>query len=287
MNFEEKCIVCGHKSDENNIVTVNVDNVKYRVALCDDEDLTLKQIKKLVSDKLSKLNKLLEELGDFGYSIDDLKSGISVVNSSKDQQQPEEEPDSQPKPEKSQGIVLTNEQGKVVAEKKAGKQVRIANPKSVPKVRLNNLNTKGLSPSKQLEVDESFDPVEAVSGEIRKSKKKGEDVEFIPETKEVEMQTVRGRGGQPMRIPKTIKHNIGSTVINVVDTGGDKTIQDRFKEFAKHTKESGIEGHIYGRDGMDTADCTMCSGSGIARAGGQCKKCGGTGILERGWNKGG
>ena len=89
---------------------------------------------------------------------------------------------------------------------------------------------------------------------------------------------VRGRGGQPMRIPRVIKHTIGgNTVINVVDTGGDKLIQDRFR---------GLRDVIYnyGEKGYDVQNCTLCGGSGVAAAtGGTCPKCQGVGFLNKGW----
>jgi hypothetical protein len=289
MKFDNKCICCGSSSNLDTILTVTVDDVKYQVTVCDEhaEDITPKQVKEKVREKINEYNQLVDKMKEFGMDVTESSPGGIMV--AEDSTKSSETEESEEKPSKKRKILLANTDGEVVADKEAGKQPRVIKKKVLPKVR----SVSGALASKSgnrmsIEARESVDAAAAVESEIIAAKKKGKGKETVevevPVTEDIEYQTVPGRGGRPMRIPKRIKHNQGSTKVAIVNTGGDRTIQDRFREMADISKRTGMEGHIYGRDGYDTVPCNMCDGSGIAKATGEeCPKCKGVGQLNRGW----
>lgn len=290
VRFDDKCIKCGATSELDTMLTVSLDEGKFNVAVCDkhSEDITPKEAKTLVKQKLDELNKLLKELSGFGYDVNSL--GKIAVATQKDPSPAEPAPAVEEQ-EKPTGLVIANAKGEIIGEKQVGKGLKIKkNTKMLSKVKSIGGAASGAGGAVNLEMRQSLNADDSVDRAIVKAKESGaisKDAEVIrPVTEEVEMQVVRGRGGVPMQIPAKIKHNIGTTRVSVVDTGGDQMLQNRFRQFADHTKRSGGEGHIYGRDGMDVSDCPMCEGTGTARVGGgKCPKCDGVGLLERGWNR--
>lgn len=289
MKFDNKCICCGSDSNLDTVLTVTVDDVKYQVAICDEhaEDITPKQVKEKVRAKIDEYNQLVEKMKEFGMDVTESSPGGLVV--AKDTTKPEveeEEPQEEKQGPKKRKILLANAEGETVAEKETGKQPMVVKKKTLPKVRSVSGTLASEVGRMGVEARESLDAARAVESEVdaaNKGRKDEERVETLV-TEDIEYQTVPGRGGKPMRIPKKIKHNRGSTKVAIVDTGGDRTIQDRFREMADISMRTGMEGHIYGRDGYDTVPCAMCEGSGIAKATSEeCPKCKGVGQLNRGW----
>jgi hypothetical protein len=91
---------------------------------------------------------------------------------------------------------------------------------------------------------------------------------------EHEVQTINGRSSVPITIPKKIVGEDGVTQINIVDTGGDKALQQRFKEITNTTEQISFS------KGYKTHDCTFCNGTGISRINKQtCPKCNGKGMF--------
>ena len=92
------------------------------------------------------------------------------------------------------------------------------------------------------------------------------------------MEMMEGRGGQPIAIPKKRVDGTGTTRINIVNTGGDTALQERFKNAAM-SEDSDFR---HGYQGA-TRDCPICKGTGFAENAGEeisCPKCGGTGIIN-------
>lgn len=290
MKFDQKCIMCESPEDLNTTMSVKIENEKYDVAICDEhaDNATPKKIKEVVSSKLEELKSLMEKMKEFGLEVNMSGGGVAVA-----EKKPEESIDDAINEE-----IHGQEEQEVAKPKvsKAGtnKKIIVAKKKNIDekptrKPQVNrNIGTprslggpvKGIRNTVNLEQRQAIDAREAINSEVNEAKKKGEEV-VTPITEDIEYQVVAGRAGAPMTIPKKIKHNMGSTQIAVVDTGGDKTIQTRFKEMAENSKMDNA--HVYGRDGYDTYSCTMCEGSGIAKiGGGRCEKCKGIGLLNRG-----
>lgn len=265
MKFDKKCIKCDSASNLNTVLAVKVDGKNVRVVICDEhaDDTTPKQAKEIVKSKMERYNELVKEMKDYGIDVNKLsetKGGIIVAE--KPEPEPEPEPEVEDVPEKPRSRVL--------------KKARIGKVKSI------GGTAQGVAASVNVESRQSIDAEQAVMSEVAEAKRKGERV-TVPVTEDVEFQTVSGRQGQPMNIPRKIKHNDGNTQIAVVDTGGDRTIQNRFKALAEDSKNRDSS-HHFGKQGYDVQECTLCRGTGIARiGGGPCKKCKGMGFLNKGW----
>ncbi|MEM3000674.1 MAG: hypothetical protein QXP41_00580 [Candidatus Nitrosocaldus sp.] len=98
-----------------------------------------------------------------------------------------------------------------------------------------------------------------------------------PKERVEEAQIVPGRGGVPISIPKKVVGDAGVTDIMIVDTGGDRVIQNIFRDIARNSVNN------YGpdfRSGYIVRDCTLCSGTGISRISKDaCPKCKGAGTI--------
>lgn len=101
-----------------------------------------------------------------------------------------------------------------------------------------------------------------------------------PQIIDHEEQVITGRGGVPVPIPKKIVSSAGTTEVAVVDTGGDKALQQRFKNLSD-TRESHDFSKGYTKEAASSArPCTFCRGTGIAKIGKQaCPKCKGSGLV--------
>jgi hypothetical protein len=267
MKFDNKCIRCGTEENIDTVITVTVNDVKYKVALCEEhaEDTTPKQVKVLVNEKLEKLKKLMEELKEYGMDVDDM-NGIAVAKKAKKKAEKVEETEEEEGEEE--------EEEETIIKKTSKDKARIIKKGYIPKVKSisGNVDGQNIPGASSLNTKET----------AQRAIPAGEKAE-VPITEDVEYQVVPGRCGVPMRIPKRIKHNQGSTKVSVVDTGGDQMIQTRFKEFARSTMND-ERSHIYGRDGYDTTECALCAGTGLNRVnGGKCKKCNGIGLINRGF----
>lgn len=268
MKFDNKCIKCGTTENLDTILTVTVDDVKYSVAICEEhsEDTTPKQVKALVSAKIEKLKMIMEELKEFGMEVGET-NGIAVAKKA-------------PEVAKKAPEVAKDEEKVVEATEEVyeKKESMVIKKGGLPKVRSISANVDGQS----IQGGTSINTRELVKREVESIK---DEKVTVPVTESIEYQTVPGRQGVPMRIPKRIKHNQGSTNVTVVDTGGDRVIQSRFKEMARATMdEKNSSTHIYGRDGYDTTECPLCGGTGENRVnGGKCVKCNGIGLLNKGF----
>lgn len=272
MKLDKVCINCGSSSNLNISITMDIDGQQYKTVVCDKhESMTLIEVRQKIEDKLNKYKQLLAQMEEFGLSVDDGKD-LTIVKNSKEEVTEEQQP--RPKPEPKQNIVIANEDGEVVSEK-TDKGVRVKKKRIVPKVKIRNVSNQsgmGIKSGQSLDVDRQ------VREEMSKCDPKDRNSIEAPMTEDVEFQTVQGRAGQPMQIPKKIKHNKGSTTINLVNSGGDAALQRRFKHMAEVSKSE--EGKSYGQNGYDYKECTACDGTGHNKlAKGSCPKCGGTGMI--------
>lgn len=278
MQLNNRCLRCGSTSNLNTIMTVAVDGLKHEVALCSEhEDTNPKQAREMVSAKITEFEDLKKRLAEYGMDANatPTSGGIVIVE--------------QPKPKAPE---QTNEKKPLieVAYRKPNKEVEVGAPVSDnDTIKGKAWKTKGFGgvargavAQVQIEARQSVDVEAAMEKEFTEAKRKGkiEKDAIMPRmaSRVDKVQTVRGRGGQPMMIPKVIKHSAGgNTVINVVDTGGDRTLQDRFRAVADPV-------HRY-KDGYDVDNCNLCGGTGTSPVTEKdCPKCAGTGILNKGWN---
>jgi hypothetical protein len=279
MNLVNNCIVCGSAHDLNTKMVVSLNNENHEIVICDEhaEDMTPRQAKELVTNKISDLKKALDVLKQFGMSVgESTNSGIIIAKSEAiPQKAPNQSsgPEEQVKPAPKMNVAYSrdgNISGETSVVKVEQRRLNIPPPKSI-----------GGKATTEQQGDETVDIETHQPLDINQSK----DIQQNKLTSKIkEVQTVRGRGGAPITIPKSIRHSFGGeTNISIVDTGGDKTLQERFKTVAEQSK-SGDKFHMYGRDGYSVIECTLCKGTLKVKNKGEtmtCPKCKGAGILNR------
>lgn len=245
MKLDNKCIVCGSSLDLNTILNIVIDEVKYSVAICDkhSDDTTPKQVKELVLKRIDILNNLICGLKDFGINISDLGT-ISVA--AKD-----DKIDKKIDEQKSEPI--------------DNKSVKLVKKERIPTVRVISGNIEGHN----IKGNESIKTEDVINETINKLNKKL-DIKIVkPITEHIEEQVISAHGGK-MTIPKKIKHNIGTTLINVVPTS-DKMLQERFKRIANNSMRDEHESKMQ--------ECIKCNGTGVGANTKPCERCGGSGII--------
>jgi hypothetical protein len=84
-------------------------------------------------------------------------------------------------------------------------------------------------------------------------------------SKVLEAQTFKSNTRPPTTIPKKIVDQSGETTINIIDTGGDKALQETFKQ--EH-----ISTYLN--------DCSVCKGTGRVMNGNKCPRCNGIGMIR-------
>lgn len=99
----------------------------------------------------------------------------------------------------------------------------------------------------------------------------GYDTSDAPALIESEAQEVRGVGGVPVMIPKTLVSEGGTTEITVIAGMNNDDLQKRFKGIADG--DTKFKTQNYG-----LKDCNFCRGTGKAKiGGGNCPRCKGVG----------
>jgi len=278
-SLRETCIVCKTSKNLDTVMTVTVDDKKYEVSLCAEhaEETTPKQVKDKVRERITEIEEVLKKVKELGLT--DMLVGSApkiIIAETPKETTPEPQPDTQPdpQPESQPKVTIVKKQVEKPTEKSEAPQItrikRISKEKGLSKVKsVGGVAMSRAGTSANLESLESLD-ASAIASEI--AEEKGGSV---PQIKEIDYQVVAGRGGQAMRLPRNIKQTDGTTMIQMVDTGGDRTIQERFRELS-----AGNFSHK--KEGYDVMNCSLCRGSGFARTGQTCPKCGGTGLLNKG-----
>lgn len=279
-SLRETCIICKTAKNLDTVMTVTVDDKKYEVSLCSEhaEETTPKQVKDKVKERIIEIEEVLKKVKELGLTdmlVGSASKKIEVVETAKETEPtPEPEPRPEPEPEPQPKVTIVKKQAEKPAERSGPSQItrvkRISKEKGMSKVKsVGGVAMSKAGTSANLESFESLD-ASALASEI--AEEKGGSV---PQVKAIDYQVVAGRGGHAMRLPRNIKQTDGTTTIQMVDTGGDRTIQERFRELS-----AGNFSHK--KDGYDVMNCSLCRGAGLARTGQTCPKCGGTGLLNKG-----
>lgn len=253
----DQCIVCESTKNLNTEITIKLESgEKQRVLLCDQhEETSPKEARKYIAKRSKQLDEFMEQAKALGYEI---KEGNILVPVKKESIQEEHQEPQTPKPEpkKKSKKQDENDENEVVLD-------------HIPMVDTGAVRGKNIQTHQSLNIDNFMRDVVA--------KEEKENISLKPKTDKVVMQTVSGRGGIPMNIPKEISGNIGNTIVKIVNSGGDRALQDRFKEDADRSKVDGAKIS----SNYSVKDCSVCNGTGIARMGGkECPKCAGTGLLN-------
>lgn len=281
MDLSKKCLVCGLSVAEKLTTTMDIDG--HKIALCDThaEDTPPKAIKvhlqrkleeiKTLRSRLEEAENIKKQLADeLGVAITDTSEGGILIASPKPEY--EEEPVQDPAPA-PQAPTIPKASPKSPPPKTVKKSVDL--PKAaIPNVQLDASagSLAGAMPRPALNIDAT------VQGAILEARKRGNEINpaSIPKRLSVEPQTVKGRLGQDMTIAKTIRDTTGETTIEIVDTGGDRELQQRAKAL---DVKAGGQSHFFS-SGYRIKGCNMCGGTGTNKITKQkCPKCKGAGQL--------
>lgn len=288
-DLSQRCIFSGGTENLNTIMEITLDGEKYKVAISDEfeDEASPGVIKKKIPERLEELEKRKSEMA---AKLEEFRSlaaelGFDLVKKTDSNlmlaEEKSEAPQQDRKPAPPNLDALAN-----APETKIGDSTF----KIQKNARTQNDKDEGLTPE-EIEAareaakrkSEAFQnaprptPGEAASyakhhlpEKITVQTPEGLKEVSKPEVFAKKMQTIKGRGGVPTAIPRSLQGRDGETTIFVIDTGGDKTIQARAKQLGA-MRESG--------DGTDYSQvCRPCQGTGV-HAKRKCHTCSGTGFI--------
>lgn len=241
-------------------MTIKHDESRYQVAICEIHELnaTPQEVRKLVSKKISDYEEFTAKAKELGFDIVPSSGQIQTIEKLSQPAQPAQ-PTQQP------------------ADKQPsdGKPNR---PRLTVQKKSNRAASRELSPeeaeaARQKMQDQSYPDTKErarVEQHSQYDKKEG-----APQNFSQEMQVVAGRGGAPVTVPKRIIGEAGTTDIRVINTGGDRELQRRFKNMAEGTLQDKHPGF---KDSYEAKSCSTCDGAGnVDRK--ECPRCNGAGII--------
>lgn len=281
-DLSRSCIFDGNTDNLNTTMEVALDGERYKVAVCEgcEDEASPGAIKKLIPNRLIEIEHEKAEMRSKMEMFKELaeEMGFVLVKKEDLDQAKDSTPTHKPRPADPNAL----------ADK--------------PTVQMGNANFKIQKNTRQDQAEEGMSSEEAVAAmeaakraahysqgsesaapgdaatfighqipkQITINTKNGEQVYDRPQRGVQKMQTVKGAAGLPTAIPKNIQGADGETTITIVDTGGDKTIQERGRQLAQMRQ--------YGDGSSYSKPCRPCQGTGL-HARRQCKACGGVGII--------
>jgi len=247
--MSQNCIFSGSTENLNTTMVITIDDQKYKVAISDEcEDQAYPTaIKKIVAEKANERNQKLEQLKkiaeELGFGLIDPKANsqdLIVPERTPTTEQPQPQPP-QPQPQPPQ------------PQQTLENAPKIGSFRVQKNTREKTANNVGLGPEEAkaaLEVANRFSkgrPVHSptarqaprfnshqIPNQIQARDNYGNQVQVErPVNISKKVQVVKGRCGIPTVVPKNIISSDGQTIIettiNVVDTGGDKMLQNCYK----------------------------------------------------------
>lgn len=279
-DLSQKCIFSGFTDNLNTIMEVTLDGNQYKVAVSDEyeDEATPKSIRKLIPDRLAELDaeagdrlKKLEQLAalakELGVEIGAPSSSGLVL--AKETQQPQ-----QPQPVRQPAPADPNALKNAPTIQVGGEQFKMQ------KNTRTNMKGTGLSREETAAAFQAADrrartAPDAASPSSRDaprfnphsipasaSTKNGTILEK-PEVFAKQMQTIKGREGVPVTIPRVLEGSDGETVITIVDTGGDKMLRERTKVLDRLPDYSESCRPCGGTGIVNRVNCIHCNGVGI------------------------
>lgn len=215
-----------------------------------EDDASPKKVRELVEKKNTIIEEFERQAKELGYSLVPMGKG-GLVEATR------------PAPAPAAPTAPSTDGPKPMTVVKAKKIMPIAAPSVA----------KGQSGDLDLGAHQSYDTTQAIET------KKG--TVQAPTVTEHEEQVIMGRDGKPMVIPKKVVGEAGTTDITIVNTGGDKALQERLKQAvqASTMSKSACERALMA-GGYNAKECPLCKGCGITKINNQqCIKCGGTGTV--------
>jgi len=250
-----QCVFCS-KADNLTIsmqVTTSKGNQTAWVCGEHEDDASPKKVRELVEKKNSMIEEFEKQAKELGYALVPMGKGGQLVEAARA---------AAPVPTEAPAAEA-NIARPLAPTAKARKIMPIAAPTVA----------KSQSGDVDLGAHQSYDTTQAIET------KKG--TVQAPTITEHEEQVIMGRDGKPMVIPKKVVGDAGTTDITIVNTGGDKALQQRLKmlEQSSQVSKSACERALLA-GGYSAKECPLCKGCGVTKINNQqCIKCGGTGTI--------
>jgi hypothetical protein len=284
-DLSQSCIFDDNSENLNTTMNISLDDEKYKVAVCDNcEDLASpKAIKELIPIKLKKLDEKSQQLellklaaAELGFDL--VKSGSSELMIPT--------PKIKEPPQPPQSITINSP-----ATLEDAPIVKMGDTELKVQKNLRQNITQDMTPE---EADAALEAAKRHSERVShlESATSGEAAPYTPhDTKKPikintqfgekvyknpivskEIQTVRGRAGVPTTITKSLQSADGKTTIKIVNTGGDKALQERARQLGA-LREHGDASYY-------STNCRPCQGRGFhGNENKPCRTCNGTGII--------
>ena len=261
-------------------MTIKLDNGdKITIYVCDDHavNATVQAVKDAYTNKQGKIEELMKQAEELGLHVSMTTNGIAPMQ--------EELPPVVSKPTAASNAVQPANAEQMTSQipEDAGKKVTVIVPGAGPPT--DDMLGDDVVSTDIIDSNKGMQSVGGASGghavDSHSSIDLGSLEDKLPEEARrgrVKMEMMEGRGGQPIAIPKKRVDGTGTTRINIVNTGGDSALQERFKNAAM-SEDSDFR---HGYQGA-TRDCPICKGTGFAENAGEeisCPKCSGTGIIH-------
>jgi len=188
---------------------------------------------------------------------------------------------------KELGLELKLSEGGVVTLEPEGKEIKakVAKVKNKENLKVPGMEGDDVVSTNQIDSSNGMVSVGGNAGGYAVDSHSSHDVGSLSDklpaeatTGKAKMTMAEGRGGQPIAIPQKRVDGTGTTRINIINTGGDRALQDRFKNMS--SDEAG--GFKDGYQGM--SDCPICRGDCVVMNKNEeatCPKCQGSGFISR------
>jgi hypothetical protein len=243
IDLSNKCIFCDSEQNLNTTMNVKIDDTEYKVSVCTahEDGASPKAIRQIVQEKAGEIEKIKQMAAKYGLKLEE----------------PPRKTTAQPSGHK---LIYPGMKKQEIKAPQPQLQEPPAEPdnQEVPIQEVDQSNTA------VVERHDSYSLNSNKSPKVVTSKN----------------QVVKTESGREIVVPSVIfDDNGGKTSIKIVNTGGDKALQSRFKELAEASK--GSRGPDF-RNQYSVRDCNICGGSGVSRTDKKktCPKCGGDGMMK-------
>lgn len=255
--MNNQCVFCSTSENLTVTMQVTVSSGPQTVYICTEHEdqASPKKVRELAEKRNSMLQDFQKQAEALGFKLVPMAGGVIAAESP-----------AEPQPVPVSSTPTAVKQENIQNKKPIAKKVRdIDTPSVAADNKGNNVDIGKHS---------SYDTTKPVT------RKDGTNVD-APGIIDHEEQVVTGRGGAAVVIPKKIVSEAGVTEINIVDTGGDKALQNRFKattQAAAEARSAGEAQKAILQGGYMAKECPLCKGVGITKINNQtCKKCNGVG----------
>jgi len=228
-------------------MNIKIADIEYKIAICaeHEDDASPKTVKEIVQQKAEEIERIKEMAAKYGMTL----SGKE---------------ESSPQPQKT------------AAQPSGHKNIH-------PGLKRQPIARQEAPELSEPPAEQFEQPLQEDAGETANVERYNEyetRKDGVPRITAQKSQVVKTESGREVVVPSILYDDVGTkTSIRIVNTGGDRALQSRFKEMADASK--GNRGPDF-RNQYGIRDCVACNGTGRSRINknNPCPKCGGDGFFK-------